>query len=143
MSGEDFLALCDKVFKPIPGVTLSKIGAIAQPVFADLGVKTGKTRTERFLIPPGKVIVATLCSLARHGQSLHHVEQGQDGCFLRAGLPSDLFSFAGDLLVTIQRQDQGTTVEAATAIKGQLYDWGKSKRILNALFEEIGQNPAR
>lgn len=139
MSGEEFLALCDKAFAPVPGLSLAKIGAIAQPLLADLGVKTGKTRKERVEAPPGKVIVAALCSLARRGQSLQDVQQGQDGCLLRAGLPSDLFSLAGDLLVTVQRQDQGTAVEAATVIKGQLYDWGKSKRILSTLYEDIVQ----
>lgn len=137
MSAEDFLGLCDKAFSPIPGVSLTKLAAIAQPLFADLGVKTGKTRTESFKAPPGKIIVAVLCSLARHGQTLHNVEQAEDGCLFRASLPSDLWSFKGELLVTVQRQVPSTLVEAATIIRGQLYDWGKSKRAMDALLEDI------
>lgn len=137
MSAEEFLGLCDKAFSSVPGLSLTKIGAIAQPLFADLGVKTGKNRVEVLNAPPGRVIVAILCSLARRGQSMSHVDQAQDGCLIRAALPSDMWSFAGDLLITVKRHGQGTAVEAATAIKGQLYDWGKSKRILSALFEDI------
>ena len=137
MSADDFLGLCDKAFVPLVGVSLSTIGAIAQPIYTALGIRTGKTQRGSFPIPTGKVLVAALCSLARHGQSLNDVEQGQDGCLLRADIPSDMWSFAGELLVTIQRQEQSSSVEAATAIKGQLCDWGKSKRILTELFDDI------
>lgn len=137
MSADDFLELCDKAFVPLTSVSLSKIGAIVQPIYATLGIKTGKTRKEFFTAPAGKVLVAAICSLARHGQPLNKAEQGQDGCLLKVGLPSDMWSFSGDFLITIQRQEQGSSVEAATVIKGQLYDWGKSKRILTELFDDI------
>lgn len=137
MSADAFLELCDKAFVPLAGVSLAKIGSIVQPISAALGIKTGKMRKEFFSRPPGKVIVAVLCSLARHGQVVQKVEQGQDGCLLKAELPSDMWSFAGDLLITIERQDQGTAVGASAVIKGQLYDWGKSKGIINELFDDI------
>lgn len=141
MSADAFLELCDKAFVPLAGVSLAKIGSIVQPISAALGIKTGKMRKEFFSRPPGKVIVAVLCSLARHGQVVQKVEQGQDGCLLKAELPSDMWSFAGDLLITIERQDQGTAVGASAVIRGQLYDWGKSKGILNELFNDIAGLP--
>jgi len=137
LSASDFLELCDKAFTPLMGVSLAKIGAIVQPIYASVGIKTGKTLKESFAAPAGKVLVAAICSLARRGQPLSEVEQGQDGCLLKAGLPSDMWSVAGDFLVTVERQGQGASVEAATVIKGQLYDWGKSKRMLTALFDDI------
>lgn len=137
MSADDFLELCDKAFVPLTGVSLAKIAEIVQPVYAALGIKTGKMRKEIFAKPAGKVLVATICSLARHGQTLDRVEQGQDGCLLKAILPSDIWSFKGDLVITIERQKQGTSVEAVAVIKGQLFDWGKSKRILRELFDDI------
>jgi hypothetical protein len=137
VSADDFLELCDKAFVPLTGVSFAKTGAIAQPIYAALGIRTGKMRKEFIPESAGKVLVAAICSLARHGQPLNKVEQGQDGCLLKAGLPSDMWSFTGDLLITIERQEQGTSVEAATVIKGQLYDWGKSKRILSELFDDI------
>ncbi len=137
MSADDFLKLCDKAFVPITGVSLALIGAIVKPIYVNLGIKTGKTRRKLFTLPAGKVLVAAICSLARHGQPLNKVIQGQDGCVLQVGLPSDMWSFAGDFLITVQRQEEGSSVEAATVIKGQLYDWGKSKRILKKLFNDI------
>lgn len=137
LSGEKFLELCDKAFGPLAGVSLAKIATIAQPLYASLGVKTGKTRKESFTFPAGRALVAAICSLARHGQPLKGVEQGADGCLLKGGLPSDIWSFAGDFVVSVQSEGQGSTVEAATVIKGQLYDWGKSERVLDELFADI------
>lgn len=141
MSSEDFLGLCDKALVPLTGVSLAKIGVIVQPVYETLGIKTAKMRKEIFTAPVGKIIVAALCSLARHGQPLNRVEQGLDGCLLKADLPSDMWSFSGDFLITIQRNEQGSFVEATTIIKGQLFDWGKSKRILTELFNDLNNSP--
>ncbi len=137
MSADEFLELCDHAVAPLVGVSLAKIAAIAQPIYATLGVKTGKMHRELLPVPAGRVLVATMCSLARRGRRINNVEQGEDGCLLKAELPSDLWSVAGEMLVTIERQEQGSIVEAATVIKGQLYDWGKSARVLKEFFDDI------
>ena len=137
LSADDFMELCDKALVPLSGASLAKIGALAVPIYAALGVKTNKTRKELLLIPPGRVLVAVLCSLASQGQELVGVEQAEDGCLLRATIPSDLWSFEGECLIQVERQDQGTLVEAVTVIPGQIYDWGKSNRFLTRLFNEI------
>ncbi|MGH7229908.1 MAG: zinc ribbon domain-containing protein [Nitrospiraceae bacterium] len=135
ISGEDFLASVDKVIEF--GVSVEQIARIAQPLATRLGIKTGKVRTEVFSLPPGRVIVGVLCSMARRGQSLHSVDQAQDGCAFEAAIPSDMWSFEGSLFVTVRRQKADTSVEAATRIPGQLFDWGKSQSILNDLFSDL------
>jgi hypothetical protein len=140
LSDEDFLALADKVI-PL-GVPLDKFVAFAQPMFARLGVETGKERSETLSSPPGSVIVAALCSLARHGQALQQVQQFGDGCLLEATLPLDLWSLQGTFYVSVREVESGTRVEAATKIKGQAFDWGKSERCLKALFADIKSESA-
>ena len=140
ISGENFLASVDRLITL--GVSVEEIARIAQPLATRLGIKTGKVRREIFSLPPGRVIVSVLCSMARHGQSLRDIEQAQDGCTFEAAVPSDMWSFEGALVVTVRRQDAGTAVEAATRIHGQLFDWGKSHSILNDLFREIPKVPA-
>jgi len=137
MSGEAFLDLCDKVLAPLTGVSLSTVAAIVAPIAGRLGIKTGKTLSEYVDLPVGAAIVAAVCSLARHGCELRAVHQGEDGCALEATVPSDLWSFEGTLLVTVAREGDGVFVEAGTTIPGQMFDWGKSKRYLAALFEDI------
>lgn len=132
---EEYFKLYDKLgVLPISAGTL--VG-IAQPFWAKLGVKTGKSRTESIAAPTGCVLAALFCSLARNGRKVLDTQRGSDGCVVTAELPSDLFSMAGELVVAVQRVPGGTKVEAATSIKGQYFDWGKSTRCLNELFDDL------
>ncbi len=135
-----FLAFSDKVI-PL-GLSLEKLGAVVQPISAQLGVKTGNEYSETLSSPPGTVIISALCSLTRHGQVLQQVRQFEDGCLLEATLPSDMWSFEGALYVSVRKTGAGTRVDGATKIKGQLFDWGKSKRCLETLFADIKATPA-
>jgi hypothetical protein len=143
MTGEEFLQLASKFMTH--GVPMDKVAALAQPLYAKWGIGTGKERVEAIDAPVGRVMLRVLCSLARHGQSLRGVKQGTDGCLFEAVLPSDFFSFEGDLLVTVRRPqndgDAKTRVSAATKIKGQLYDWGKSRKCLDELFANLQLDP--
>jgi len=141
-TGEEFLQYCDKAFVPLAGVSMAAMASVVQPIFSELGIKTGKTRSQLFDKPPGQILVTLLCSLARHGQHLRRVRQVQDGCVFEAAIPSDMWSFEDGLVITVCREGSGTVVEAGTIIKGQLYDWGKSKRCLAALFTDLSVTPA-
>jgi hypothetical protein len=139
-SGEEFLAYCDKFASVLTGgVPLSLIAKISQPLSERLGFKTGKLRRERLAERPGNVLVAVLCSLAQNGQQIRDIKQLSNGCVLQAALPSDIWSLKGDLLLTVLAEEGVTVVEAGTAIHGQVYDWGKSNRLLDRLFIELVQ----
>jgi hypothetical protein len=140
MTGEQFLKLADKLV-PL-GVPLEGVAAVVQPLYARMGIKTGKQRTHHVQAPVGRVIVRALCSLARRGQPLRGVTQAVDGCLLEAALPSDLFSLEGDLLVSVRRTGSQAEVCGATRIRGQLYDWGKSNRCLDQLFTDLAREAA-
>jgi hypothetical protein len=141
ISAEEFLSICDKVFSPIKGVSSKTVTAIVQPMLAAMGLKTGKTRSQVFHRPAGKILVTALCSLARRGRPLRQVNQGRDGCVLEATLPSDVYSCAATVVITITRTVGGALVEAAATVPGQLYDWGKSKRSLDELFADLESLP--
>jgi len=137
-SGEDFLECCDKVMSPLTGgVPLTIIAKVAQPLSEKLGLKTGKTRCERFADPPGKILAALLCSLAQNSQTIGHVIQSPRSCTIEAAIPSDIWSLKGNLAVEVRIESQTTFLEAGLTIPGQLYDWGKSQRALDRLFADI------
>ncbi len=141
MTGEAWLGLYDKAIGPLTGspVSLQTVAKIAAPIYAKLGVKTGKSRAATVARPTGLAIVDVLCALARHGLPLDKVHQGDAGCVIEAKLPSDLFALEGQVVVTVERRDARTThVEAATTIPGQWFDWGKSTRCLARLFDDLG-----
>jgi hypothetical protein len=141
MTGEEFLEMYFKALGKMAGlpvpIPVTGLAHFAQSTYAKLGVKTGKSRTEFVPKPTGTVIVSILCALARDGRALRGVHQLTDGCTLVAALPSDLFALEGDLVLTIGRVQHGTRIDARTEIKGQLFDWGKSTRCLDALFAEL------
>jgi hypothetical protein len=117
---------------PVSGIT-----KFTQSAYAKLGIQTGKERSEFIPRPAGKVLVSILCCLARNGRDLRGVHQLSEGCLLVAALPSDLFALEGDILITVAQTQGGTQVDAKTDIQGQLFDWGKSTRCLDALFAEL------
>jgi hypothetical protein len=137
MTGEKFLDLVDKVYEPIPGISLTTVVEIASPIYAKLGMKTGKERAQAVAGPIGRVLADVLCLLALNGYTVKGVHQGSDGCVLECALPSDWRAFAGKIVVTVERHGTGTLVKAATSIPGQLYDWGKSKQALDRIFNGL------
>lgn len=137
MTGEQWLELFDKAYVPLVGVSLSTVASICSPIYAKMGIQTGKQRSQLLAIPSGTVIVNSLCSLARNNRALKTVHPASDGCVIEATLPSDIWSFAGDLLITVHQQPGATQVDAATKIPGQLYDWGKSSKCLDQLFGDL------
>ncbi|MEZ6032074.1 MAG: hypothetical protein R3C17_03210 [Planctomycetaceae bacterium] len=135
ISGEAILAVYGKVIQsPIP---LDRLAAVVQPMYASWGIRTGKGRTHLMRIPIGRAIARTLCSLAKHGQTLQNVVQHEDGCVVHADLPSSICALKGILTISLQRCEGGTQIEASTDIPGQLFDWGKSNRCLEQLFNDL------
>jgi hypothetical protein len=140
LSGEKFLEICDGFLSPLTGgVPFTAIAKISQPISERLGLKTGKSRTQFFARPAGTVLVAVLCSLAENSQQIGSITQSADCCTLEAALPSDVWSLRGDLRVSIRPANGGTTIEVEIVIPGQVYDWGKSKRALDRLFDDATQ----
>lgn len=135
LSGEKLLALYDKLMSsPVP---LESLAEIVQPLYESWGIRTGKERTEVIDAPIGRTIARALCSLAKHAQTFQHAEQRENGCILTAELPSSVYALKGRLTVSLTKRDGRTDVAASTYIPGQMYDWGKSQRCLEALFGDL------
>lgn len=142
MSADQFFDTARPIMKRLGGgsVDAKLIAKVAQPLSARLGIRTGRQQTLGLRYPPGQVIAAALVSLASRNQPLKHAEQGEDGCILQAELPSSMFTFAGDLVITLQRHEEGTRVTGAVMVRGQAFDWGHLKRVLKALFDDMGSH---
>ncbi|UUO05411.1 hypothetical protein M4951_18770 [Blastopirellula sp. J2-11] len=135
MSAETFLAICDKVIDS--PISYSGLAEVVQPMWAKVGVRTGKERAEEIAAPIGRVIARAVCSLAKHGQPILEVQQGDGGCLLTAEFPSSILAMKGVLRISIVRFEQGAFVGAETDIAGQMFDWGKSTNALAQLFADL------
>lgn len=135
MTGEEFVDTFGKILN-LPG-SLTPVLTIMQEVNGRIGIHTGKSRTEMYDRPIGRVVVSALCAVAKAGYKVEEARQATDGCTLICIIPSDMFSFAGKLVITFRREPGGTSVQADTQIEGQLIDWGKSNRCISMLFSEV------
>ena len=139
LTGEDFLKICDTFSKPLTGlpISISKLTAVIVPIYARLGIETGATRKELLEAPIGKMLVAAVCSLSRRSRPLKEVHQGENGCVIEASLPAGLRSYEGQIVLSIDRQQSGTLVDARAKIPGQKYDWGVSRKCIEEIFDDL------
>lgn len=139
MSGEEFLLRFANSLTVVPGAKTAFLSGVARGRERGLqrGYQTGKSQSAEFAAPVGHVIAAVLCSLARNSQAVTATEQLEDGCRITADIPSDRRTFGGILTVAIGPGPQGTAVEAGATIPGQVYDWGKSKKVLATLVADV------
>lgn len=140
MSGEEFLDSVAKVVAvPIPA---GAIGKGLSRGYAALGVTTGNTQTHVVQQPYGYVLLAVLAFLAANAMPIADVADTSDQCLVQAVIPSNLLSWKGRILVTLRTDGGRVHVEAATKIPGQMYDWGRSKRMLGKLFGAVDERAA-
>jgi len=62
------------------------------------------------------------------------------GAYVEAAMPGDFFAASGTLKIDLLEADESgkpTRMIAATEIKGQMFDWGKSKRALTELCAKV------
>jgi zinc-ribbon domain len=139
MTGEEFLKLAQPLLKASGAgdVPMQLIIEIAQPMYAKLGIKTGKEARQGYKTSYGRVLAAMLCSMASRKQTLVAIHEGTDGCIVEAEIPSSLTTWKGRLNATLERKAEGTMVTSAAVFEGQAADWGRAKRLLDELHQDI------
>jgi hypothetical protein len=135
VTGDDFLAVFDAV-SPI-GFSLGKLTNAILPIYEKLGIKTDRESQAIFDAPPGRVMLAVLCTMAAKSLAIADVRQDSSQCSLSAKIPSGLITNRGKLHVLISVQELHVRVSLATSISGQWYDFGKSKRLIDEMFDSI------
>ncbi|WP_254512446.1 hypothetical protein [Anatilimnocola floriformis] len=136
VSAEKILSIADKLLPQV--VSMEGVAQLAQLIWTRAGVKTDRRREGFVAAPIGETILRTICSLARRSQVVQGVSQASDGCVLEATQPSDMWSLAGTLVITIRQHTANISeVTAVATVTGQMFDWGKNGRCLQALFDDL------
>ena len=120
-----------------PAPPLKLIKDISLPISAKLGMKTSRDMAQGFRNTFGETLAAILCSLASRSQPLEDITEATNGCVIRSKMLSSIWSWEGDLLITLESKEEGTLMTAAITVPGQLSDMGQSKRVLKALVEDV------
>jgi len=138
MSGEEFLGVADTLIKPLgKDLSLQKLAEIVVPIFQDMGIKNEHSMLSIVPYPLFEVTVKAICAMARNNCRLTRTKKASNGIVLLGNIPSDFWSWSGDLVITLEDLHPSTRVQINTKIKGQLYDWGKSNRIIHKLLREM------
>lgn len=120
-------------------------GAVGRKVAEDLGLQSQTTDAMALSRPYGYVLLGLLCGLARQGISLTHLEEhvkGED-CLLAAAVPSSPLSWNGELSAHVSGKGSAYSIDATVTFKGQKFAWGRGKRILKKLFQDIERDVVR
>lgn len=139
MTAEKFLDTASPLLKAT-GASPEATKLIAEYVpalYAKLGMKTGKEARNGYASSYGRTLAAIFCSLASRNQPLIAIHDGADGCIVQADIPSSMTTWKGTLTLIVERRPEGTLVTSAASFGGQAADWGRSKRLLEELHQDI------
>lgn len=139
MSADEFLKLAAPVLGLAGAETAATklIAEYAPGFYAKMGVKVGKETRNGYATGFGRTLAAILCSLASRSQTVVAIHEAADGCVVEADVPSSLTTSKGKLTVTLERKPEGTLVSSAVVFPGQSSDWGRSKRVLEELHQDV------
>lgn len=146
MSGEQFVKNVYGAVGAIPGLHLIALASYAgglagREMSKALGLRVERARSAWYAYPIGQVTAALLCALARNGYPISRVVQAPDGCLLEAVLPSNWQTWKGSIACTVRAsRDGGTELEIGTQVRGQVVDWGRGKKVVTALLDEVGRD---
>lgn len=137
ISADDILKVFDLAFQPLAGVSVQKLTDVMVPIAQRIGIKTGKSSSEVYPVPITELLLKTLCSIAKNGYELKETQLTSDGIVLVCEIKSDIWTWGGNLMITLKEIDKTTNVIIDVEIKGQLYDWGKSNSIIQHIKSDL------
>lgn len=107
-----------------------------------MGIKSTRQLQKIFLAPYQYTDVVLACVLAvRHLQrEIVSLYDTPGGSIIELKTPTDLLSYGA--MLTIEFSDESPSrivVSAESEIRGQMFDWGKGKRVLEEIFNETAR----
>ena len=140
MTAEKFYELARPVMAitgagPLPPMKLLK--DVALPIYAKFGVKTQSEMSQGFRNTFGETLAAVLCSLASRSQPVEDLADATNGCVITSKMASSIWSWEGKMVITLETQPEGTLMKATITVPGQTSDWGKTKRALQGLIDDV------
>ena len=139
ISGEEFLEKAEPIVTALSGspLPLKAIVDLAGPLYEKMGIKTGSELKNGYASSFGRTLAALLCALAKQGIVLSRTEKGEDGWLIEAERPIGLLTMAAKLTCIMEQRPEGIMLRTAMVIPGQAFDWGRSKKALDQLHQDI------
>lgn len=132
-----------KVLAPLSGMSAGMFTATAfagEALGTSMGFKTGKTAELTLTCSYPSAVRALVFALSAMRYQITSAFDTAAGAYVEAAMPGDFFAAGGTLKVDVidaDDADKPLRLSAATEIKGQMFDWGKSKRALAELTAKV------
>lgn len=127
-----------KVLAPFSGSEelFTPLLKVSDALWTNLGVKGKKRFSQDFAATYPKVTAGFIQAILNNNCEITALWDTTTGSFIEAKQPVDMMSLRGILGADVIELSPGLIrIEVATETKGQLFDWGKSKRLVNQIFE--------
>lgn len=109
---------------------------VSDALWSNLGVQGTKRFCQEFQGAYPQVAARLIQALTHHRCSITALGDTATGCFIEAKQPADVFSLRGTLAAdVIAVSPELVRVEVASETKGQLFDWGKGRRLIEQIFD--------
>jgi hypothetical protein len=122
-----------------PAPPLKLLKDVALPLYAKFGVKSHTECSQGFRNTFGETLAAVLCSLASRSQPVEDIADATNGCVITSKMASSIWSWEGKMVITLETRPEGTLLKGAITVPGQTSDWGKAKRVLQDLIDDVGK----
>ena len=139
MTADEFLKAAQPIMSLAGAgtVKLTVLKDISLPIYHKLGIKAENQQQKGFRSSFGETLAAALCSLAARGQTLLDIKEAENGCLIEAKLPSTMWNWEGSILLGLEQHPEGIMARGNVSVPGQAFDWGRGKKILTSLFEDM------
>ena len=129
-----------KVAAPMSGMSVGQfqmVAAAGRALGEKLGMKSNSAAELSLACSYTAAVRALVFALSSCGYGLTTAFDTPAGAYFEAELPSDLLAYGGSLQFDVVEQGENAVqLKGASEIPGQMYDWGKGKRALAAVFEK-------
>ena len=109
---------------------------MSDALWSNLGIRGSKRFSQEFPAAYSQVAARFLQALAHHNCSVTALWDTATGCFIEAKQPADVLSLRGTLGADVIAVSPNLVrVEVAAETCGQIFDWGKGRRLVDQVFD--------
>lgn len=136
-SFDSLLSKFDLVFGSVTGLSIGYVTEIFVPIMKRLGLKTSKSSEIESTDSMQETFVKLLCVLYKNKYQIEEFYKAKDGAILIAKIESNMQSWGGNIVITLTNAKNSVEVMIQSVMKGQLYDWGRSKKIVHRIIKDL------
>jgi hypothetical protein len=118
----------------------TRLGAAAgKKLFKELGIQSRTESAADVSGPYAYVLLALVCGIVQQAMTVTEIDERTEAadCVVVATVPSSALSFTGEFSAHVTQRNPGYHIEASVTFPGQKFAWGRGKRILKTLFQDI------